>query len=276
MSLEQKIEALFDSGTPERNDENLALLAEFRDGLNKGEIRVAEPADGKWVIHLWVKKGIFLHSAIGELTDVTPNGEGHNFELDTLPLKRFTAEDGVRVPPGGTVVRDGVFVGPGVTCMPPVFINIGAYIGAATTIDSHVMVGLCAQVGERVQIGSGTQIGGYIHPPERLPTVIGNDVLIGGNCGVYDGVHLQDGVMLSAGTILTGQSRVFDPAKQKYYCAVDDQPLVIPPMAIVVMGARPMVSEEAVKAALCVQVPIVAGYRDDPNLSDDLIKNLTE
>ena len=278
MSLEETIDALFDSGAPERTDENLALLAEFRQLLNKGEIRVAEPKpeDDTWIIHLWVKKGILLHSALGKLTDATPDGSGRHFELDTLPQRKFSAEDNVRVPPGGSFIRDGAYLGPGVICMPPVFVNLGAYVGAGTTLDSHVMVGLCAQIGERVQIGSGTQIGGYIDPPDRLPTVIGDEVVIGGNCGVYDGVHLQDGVMLAAGVILTAQSRIFDPAKEKYYCARKNQPLIVPPMAIIVMGARPMTSESAAKAALCVQVPIVAGYRDDPDLKDDLLRNLTE
>jgi 2,3,4,5-tetrahydropyridine-2-carboxylate N-succinyltransferase len=270
MNLEVRINALFDSGLHERTPAKLELLSEFRAALNRGWIRVAEPREDHWVVHPWVKKGIALHLALGLLQPTSSNGLGSCFELDTLPPRTFSADDAVRIPPGGSSIRDGCYLGPGVACMPPVFVNLGAWIGAEAMLDSHVMVGICAQIGRRARISSGTQIGGFLHPLDRLPTIISDDAVIGGNCGVYDGVVVGAGAILAAGTVVTAQSRIYDPIRRQEYRAAADSPLVIPPLAIVVPGARTTLRDPA----LMVQVPIIAGYRDDPALSEDLLQGL--
>lgn len=271
MTLEQRIEALFTSGPPQRTPENLALLAEFRAALNRGEIRVAEPDGERWRVHLWVRKGILLHVPLGVLQDSSADGKGASFELDTFPTRTFRVEDRVRLPPGGSWIRDGAYLAPGVACMPPVVVNMGAFVGPRTSLDSHVMIGLCAQLGERVQVSSGTQIGGLIAPLDRLPNVIADDVIIGGNCGIYDGVQVGKGAVLGAGTILTGQSRVYDLKNQQIYRHMPQQPLTIPPRAVVLLGAQPVVRGPAANSGLMIQVPVIVGYRDDPQLPKDVL-----
>jgi len=271
VTLEQRIEALFASSPPQRTPENLALLAEFRAALNRGEIRVAEPESERWRVHIWVRKGILLHIPLGVLQDFSADRKGASFELDTLPTRAFRVEDRVRLPPGGSWIRDGAYLAPGVTCMPPVVVNMGAFVGPRTSLDSHVMVGLCAQLGERVQVSSGTQIGGVIAPLDRLPNVIGDDVIIGGNCGIYDGVQVGQGAVLGAGTILTGQSRVYDLKNQQIYRHTSQQPLTIPPGAVIVPGAQPVVRGPAANSGLMIQVPVIVGYRDDPQLPKDVL-----
>lgn len=271
MSLEDRITALLATGRPQRTPETLALLAEFRAALNRGEIRVAEPDGERWRVNVWVRKGIFLHIPLGVLQDTSSNRSGGSFELDTFPTRTFRVEDKVRLPPGGSWIRDGAYLAPGVTAMPPVVVNMGAYVGRQSSLDSHVMIGLCAQIGERVQISSGSQIGGLIAPLDRLPNIIGDEVVIGGNCGIYDGVQVGRGAMLAAGTILNGQSRVYDLKRQQIYRRTPEQSLAIPPQAVVVPGAQPVVRGSAGGSGLMIQVPVIVGYRDDPDLPKDVL-----
>lgn len=271
MTLEERIAALFASGRPERTPENFALLAEFRAALNRGEIRVAEPEGERWRVHLWVRQAILLHVVLGVLQDTSSDGKGVSFELDTLPTRTFRVEDQVRLPPGGSWIRDGAYLAPGVICMPPVVVNMGVFVGRQTSLDSHVMIGLCAQIGEQVQISSGTQIGGVITPLNRLPNIIGDGVVIGGNCGIYDGIQVGPGAVIAAGTILTGQSRVYDLKHQRIYRSTPQQPLAIPPRAVVVPGAQPVVRGPAANSGLMIQVPVIVGYRDDPDLPKDVL-----
>ncbi len=273
-SLEDRINALFASGKPERTQESLSLLQEFRGALNRGQIRVAEPRGEQWLVNAWVKKGILLHLALGVLQDVTNGGAGSNFELDTFPSRRFGADEQVRIPPGGSSIRDGVHLGRGVACMPPVFVNIGVFVDDESVLDSHVSVGACTQIGKRVHIGPSTQIGGLLNPSDRIPTIIEDDVMIGGNCGLYDGVCVGKGAVLAAGLVLSGHSRVYDPGKKKLYVQTPTQPLSIPPMAIVVPGSRPVTSGSGAAGGFMVDIGLVAGYRDDPKTSEDLLANL--
>jgi 2,3,4,5-tetrahydropyridine-2-carboxylate N-succinyltransferase len=276
MTLERRISALAEQESPERSPENLELLAELRAALNCGEIRVAEPMDSGWRINVWVKHGLLLHLVLGELRDPSCDGDGRNFEFDTFPGRRFTPAEQVRVSPGARV-RDGCYLGPNVGCLPHSFVNMGAYIGRETAIDAGVNIGLCAQIGERVVLHSGSQVGGFLNPLSRLPTVLGNDVVLGGNCGVFDGVMVSTGAVLSAGTVLHSQSRVYDVTKRHYHKAVGDQPLVIPPNAVVMPGARALSKGPAANCGLMLQVAVIIGYRsDDPGARDDAIDQLLE
>jgi 2,3,4,5-tetrahydropyridine-2,6-dicarboxylate N-succinyltransferase len=263
-TLEARINALATAELPERSQENLALLSEFRAALNRGEIRVAEPVGDQWRTNVWVKKGILLHLAIGSgIQDGSP--------APVFPAQQFGAGH-VRIPVGGVLVRDGAFVGPGATCMPGVFVDVGAYIGAGSMLDCYVTVGLCAQIGERTSISSGTHIGGFLGPPaERLPTILCDEVIVGGNCGIYGGVYVGRGAVLAAGTILTGQSRVYDAIKKQYTKSHQGQPLAIPANAIVAPGARAITKGPAAGMGLMLQLPVIVGYRDQPGIGEDFL-----
>lgn len=261
------IDAAFDAQDYERTDERLTMLARFREALNQGVIRAAEPAGGYWHVHAWVKKGVFLHRALGVLTSVA-NG---CFEMDTFPLRNTQQADLVRTVSTATVIRDGVYLAPGVSCIPPAFVNIGAWIGRDSVLDSHALVGACAQIGERVQIGAAAQIGGHIEPVDVLPVIIGDDVVMGGQCGVYDGAVIGAGAVLAAGTMLTAQTRVYDGIRKQIYEASAHRPLVIPPMAILMPGARQLSKGKYAGSGLLLHVPVVVGYRDDPSLPASLL-----
>jgi 2,3,4,5-tetrahydropyridine-2-carboxylate N-succinyltransferase len=261
------IEDTFEREDYESSDDGLAMLAAFRQKLNDGRIRAAEPVKGHWRACAWVKKGVYLHRSLGTLMPA----EAGCFELDTLPRRTVSRIEDVRVPSTATVIRDGVYLAGGVSCMPPSFVNIGAWIGRDTVLDSHVLVGACAQIGEHVRIGCGAQVGGHIQPVESLPVIIGDDVVVGGQCGIYDGATIGDGAILCAGTMLTAQTRVYDAVRKQIYTALADRPLVIPPMAIVMPGARQLSKGRCKGSGLLVHVPVIIGYRDETSLSGSLL-----
>jgi 2,3,4,5-tetrahydropyridine-2,6-dicarboxylate N-succinyltransferase len=268
MTLEQRIEQLSQQQIPNRSDETLTLLQEFRAALNRGQIRVADRIEEQWKINLWVKKGLLLHLWLGLLSEVGGSTPLKSFDLDTLPLRQLTVEDKIRILPGGSYIRDGSYLAEGVTCMSPVFVNIGVYVGANTVLDSHVMVGACTQIGEGVHVGPGTQISGVINPLEYLPSIIGNDVIIGGNCGLHDGVCIGDAAVLAPGTVLSGFTRLYDSVRKLEYKRVGSQPLVVPPKAIVASGAR-FVADCAATSVLPID-GIVIGYRDQGDLEKQI------
>jgi 2,3,4,5-tetrahydropyridine-2,6-dicarboxylate N-succinyltransferase len=273
MTIEERIRNLCDAEKPARSNEASELLAEFRYELNVGNIRVAEPFGEHWKVNLWVKRGLLLHLTLGLLQDVSPQGDGSSFDLDTFPSRKFSRDEGVRVPLGCRI-RDGSYLARGVTCMPPVFVNMGVHIDTGTVLDSHVMIGLCSQIGARVHVGPGTQIGGVISPIQALPTIIGDDAVIGGNCGLYDGVVVGRGAVLAPGLTLSGQSRVYDIPKSVVYARSANQPLIIPAYAIVVPGACRLRTGPRVDAGLTVQVAVIAGYKDDPQTGSNLMERL--
>ena len=195
-------------------EEARAAFAELRAALSRGEARAAEPDAASptgWRVNVWVKQGILLGFRHGALADASvDHGRWPFFDKDTLPLKRLAIEDGVRVVPGGSTVRDGAFLGQGVIAMPPMYVNIGAYVGEGSMIDSHALVGSCAQVGRRVHVSAGAQIGGVLEPVGALPVVVEDDVLVGGNTGIYEGAVVKTRAVIGAGTVLTGSTPVYD------------------------------------------------------------------
>jgi len=236
----------------------------FRDALTRGEIRAAERKNDRWEVNVWVKQGILLGFRLGALAQMG-NGECLSFvDKDTFPARKFTPANGVRVVPGGSSVRTGAYVAPSVICMPPMYINVGAYVDEATMIDSHALVGSCAQIGKRVHVSAAAQIGGVLEPVNAVPVIIEDDALIGGNCGVYEGTLVRAHAVLGAGTILTRSTPLFDTVKDTIYRADGpDGCLVVPEGAVVVPGSRAITRGKAQEWGLSVYAPIIVKYRDE-------------
>jgi 2,3,4,5-tetrahydropyridine-2-carboxylate N-succinyltransferase len=238
-----------------------SAVDELLDALERGEVRAASCVGAEWRAVAWVKRGILLGFRIGKLTE---SGETLRFvDKDTYPPRRFRAADNVRIVPGGSSVRRGAFVAAGVVCMPPMYINVGAHVGTGTMIDSHALVGSCAQIGERVHVSAAAQIGGVLEPVNAAPVVIEDDVLIGGNCGVYEGTIVRRGAVIAAGAVLTRGTPVFDLVRETVYRASPERPLEIPENAVVVPGARAIASGWGADQHLSLQAPIIVKYRDE-------------
>jgi 2,3,4,5-tetrahydropyridine-2-carboxylate N-succinyltransferase len=262
--LREEIEQLFELPVDAARATGRSAFQEFKHLLNEGTIRAAEVVDGRWTVNTWVKKGILLGFRIGEISDYSINDQFRFFDKDTYPLK---ALDGiaakVRVVPGGTSIRDGAYVGPNVIFMPPAFVNAGAYIGEGTMIDSHALVGSCAQVGRRVHLSAGTQIGGVLEPPGALPVIIEDEVLVGGNCGIYEGAIVKRRAVIGAGVILTSSTPVYDLVREAIYKPSASEPLTIPEGAVVIPGSRPARGGFASAHQLSIATPLIVKYRDE-------------
>jgi len=264
--LPSQIERLFDEPPVQYTEEHFRLFREFKDALNRGEIRAAEPDPSSktgWRANAWVKKGILLGFRMGTIEDMSLDGKRQRFfDKSTYPVRTINADDGVRIVPGGSSIRDGSFVGRGVICMPPMFINAGAYVGEGTMIDSHALVGSCAQVGRNCHVSAGAQIGGVLEPVGALPVVLEDEVLVGGNCGVYEGTVVKRRAVLGTGTILNRSIPVYDLVRDAVYTATDSDPLVIPEQAIVVPGSRAVSHAAGAKWGLSLQAAVIVKYRD--------------
>jgi 2,3,4,5-tetrahydropyridine-2,6-dicarboxylate N-succinyltransferase len=271
--LQNKIEHLFDSKPASYSEADFSLFSEFKNALNSGRVRAAEPDASSptgWRVNAWVKKGILLGFRIGGLVDMSsyhtrqPFNHARTpfFDKSTYPLKEFTVESGVRIVPGGSSIRDGCYISKGVTCMPPMYINVGAWVDEGTMVDSHALVGSCAQVGKNCHISAASQIGGVLEPVGALPVIIEDDVLIGGNCGVYEGTVIRKRVVLGSGTILNRSTPVYDLVRNTVYRATDDTPLVIPEEAVVVAGARHVTSGPGKDWGISLYTPVIVKYRD--------------
>src|SRR6184192_3977972 len=230
MSLRKQIETLAAREAGNYSDADFALFNEFKAALNRGEIRAAErDADGKWQTNAWVKRGILLGFRMGSIVEMTPPGAPLQFlDKDTYPTRRFSPDDRVRIVPGGSSIRDAVYIAPGVVCMPPMFVNAGAYVDEGTMIDSHALVGSCAQIGKRVHLSAASQIGGVLEPTGAMTVIIEDDVIVGGNCGVYEGTIVRELAVLASGTIITGSTPVFDLVREHVYRRTEGAPLEIP------------------------------------------------
>jgi len=263
MSLQTEIEQLFekDAAACDRSSA-LKVFNEFKFFLNRGEIRAAEQVNGTWRTNHWVKKGILLGFRLGELVDVSINNQFRYFDKNTYPLKQLSVSDGVREVPGGSAIRDGAFVARGVVCMPPMYINVGAYVDENTLVDSHALVGSCAQIGKRVHLSAGAQIGGVLEPVGALPVIIEDDVLVGGNCGIYEGTIVRRGAVIGAGVVITSATPVYDVVKHTVYRRQGDAPMNIPENAVVVPGSRPLAQEWAQQQQLSLSTPVIVKYKD--------------
>jgi len=264
--LETSIQQLAASGSGADRDAVRAAFAELRAALSAGTVRAAEPdslSPVGWRVNTWVKQGILLGFKFGDIVDASmDHGKLPFYDKDTLPLKKPGLSAGVRIVPGGSAVRDGAYIAPGVICMPPMYINIGAYVGEQSLIDSHALVGSCAQVGARVHISAAAQIGGMIEPVGALPVIIEDDVLVGGNTGIYEGAIIKSRAVIAAGTVLTGSTPVYDLVRGEVIKPTADHPLVIPAGAVVVPGARSVSVGAGKDWGLSLATPVIVKYRD--------------
>ncbi|HEX3274007.1 MAG TPA: 2,3,4,5-tetrahydropyridine-2,6-dicarboxylate N-succinyltransferase [Gemmatimonadales bacterium] len=263
-SLEARLARFTGSVDPADEAAARAAFVELKAGLNTGAIRAAERGpDGVWRANAWVKAGILLGFRLGRIEPAASGGPFPFYDKDTFPLRRLSAADGLRIVPGGSAIRDGCYVGPGVICMPPMYINVGAYVGEGTMVDSHALVGSCAQIGRRVHLSAAAQIGGVLEPAGALPVIIEDEVLVGGNCGVYEGTVVRERAVLAPGTLLTGGTVVFDLVHDRAYRREGDRPLEIPAGAVVVPGTRPVRRGPGAAAGIALYAPVIVKYRDD-------------
>ena len=234
--------------------------------LERGEVRAAERGDdGVWRAVAWVKQGILLGFRVGHVVDMSLGGKSsfRFFDKHLYPAQAIQQSQGVRIVPGGSTVRRGAFLAKGVVCMPPMYVNVGAYVGEGTMVDSHALIGSCAQIGARVHVSAAAQIGGVLEPVNAAPVVIEDDVLVGGNCGVYEGTIVRERAVLAAGVVLTRGTPVFDLVNERVYKAAADRPLDIPRAAVVVPGARAVANGWGRSQGLSLQAPVIVKYRDE-------------
>jgi 2,3,4,5-tetrahydropyridine-2-carboxylate N-succinyltransferase len=271
--LEETIEQYFAAGQAAVGDPAaMAAFLALRTAIESGEVRAASPDSGTttgWRVNAWVKRGILLGFRLGALEEMPagaaslPGGALAFVDKHTYPVRRFGAGDGVRLVPGGSSVRGGAYIARGVVCMPPMYVNAGAYVDEGTMVDSHALVGSCAQIGKRVHLSAAAQIGGVLEPVNASPVVIEDDVLVGGNCGVYEGTIVCRGAVLAAGTILTRGTPVFDVVRGEVLRASDEMPLMIPEKAVVVPGARTVNKGKGQEWGLSLYAAVIVKYRDD-------------
>jgi 2,3,4,5-tetrahydropyridine-2-carboxylate N-succinyltransferase len=260
-SLQSSIERLAAQGEVEHDPEARRTFLEFRDQLTKGKIRAAEKRDDRWLVNAWVKQGILLGFRLGELAEMPA---GLSFvDKDTFPARQFTTADRVRIVPGGSSVRVGAYVAASVICMPPMFVNVGAYVDEGTMIDSHALVGSCAQIGKRVHLSAAAQVGGVLEPINAAPVIIEDDVLVGGNCGIFEGTLVRARAVLGAGTILTRSTPLYDLVRSEVYRATAHMPLEVPENAVVVPGSRAVKKGAGAGWNLSLYTPVIVKYRDE-------------
>jgi 2,3,4,5-tetrahydropyridine-2,6-dicarboxylate N-succinyltransferase len=262
--LRAAIERYADGVAGGEDKQALKAFRALKAALNAGTVRAAERgADGTWRVNRWVKSGILLGFRLGRVAPAATGGAFPFFDKDTYPLREFEGEHGVRIVPGGSAIRDGCYVAPGVVCMPPMYINVGAYVDEGTMVDSHALVGSCAQIGRRVHLSAAAQIGGVLEPAGALPVIIEDEVLVGGNAGVYEGTIVRERAVLAPGTILTGGTSVFDLVHDRVYRRDGNRPLEIPAGAVVVPGSRPVKTGPGSAAGIALYAPVIVKYRDE-------------
>ena len=261
------ITALFEQGSGAPRDAARDAFVRLRTELAAGRVRAAEPDPASptgWRVNVWVKQGILLGFRFGDNVDMgVGKGRWPFFDKDTMPLKAFDAAAGVRIVPGGSSVREGAYLGSGVICMPPMYINIGAYVGEGTLVDSHALVGSCAQIGRKVHLSAAAQVGGVIEPVGAMPVIIEDDVLVGGNCGIYEGAIVRRRAVLASGTIITGSTPLYDLPNSRIIKPEPGQPLVVPEGAVVVPGARAVTVGAGKEWGLSLATPVIVKYRDE-------------
>jgi len=265
--MRAEIAALFEEKPASYNGEHFALFARFKQALNEGRIRAAEPDPAQpsgWRVNSWVKQGILLGFRMGAIVDMSLDPSKQPFfDKATYPVRRVAADSGVRIVPGGSSIRDGCFLGKGVTCMPPMYINAGAWVGDGTMIDSHALVGSCAQVGANCHVSAAAQLGGVLEPVGAMPVIIEDEVLVGGNCGVYEGTIVKRRAVLGSGVILNRSTPLYDVVREKVYTAGDTEPLIVPEGAVVVAGSRAVARGPGKEWGLSLYTPVIVKYRDE-------------
>ena len=278
--VKSQVEALFGEAKASYTNDDFEIFHRFIAALNAGEIRSAEPDAAShtgWRVNAWVKQGILLGFRMGTIVDMSLDASKQPFfDKSTYPVKRFSVSNAVRIVPGGSSVRTGAYVGKSVVCMPPMYINVGAYVDEGTTVDSHALIGSCAQVGKKCHISAGVQIGGVLEPVGALPVIVEDEVLAGGQSGIYEGVIVKRRAVLGTGTLLNASTPVYDIVRDQILTATDSSPLIIPEGAVVVPGSRAITKPSAQKWGLGIYTPVIVKYRDEKTDSriqlEDLIR----
>ena len=264
MPLREQIESISQRQNNQFTSDDRAVFEELKRALNRGEVRAAEKtASGTWEVNSWVKQGILLGFRMGHLVDHSSGSGLTFFDKDTYPIRPTSIDENIRIVPGGSSIRDGAYIAPSVVCMPPMYVNAGAYVDEGTMIDSHALVGSCAQIGKRVHISAAAQIGGVLEPVGAVPVIIEDDVLVGGNCGVYEGTIVRKRAVLATGTTLTGSTPVYDLVRNQIYQRKPDSPLEIPAGAVVVPGSRAIQTEPGRSWGLSLYAAVIVKYRDE-------------
>jgi 2,3,4,5-tetrahydropyridine-2-carboxylate N-succinyltransferase len=265
--MQNEIAALFDNPPESYTPDHFALFACFKDALNQGAARAAEPDASTptgWRVNPWVKQGILLGFRMGVIVDMSVNASKQPyFDKSTYPVRQLDASSGVRIVPGGSSIRDGCYLGRGVTCMPPMYINVGAWVGPGTMVDSHALVGSCAQVGEACHISAAAQIGGVLEPIGAMPVIVEDGVLVGGNCGIYEGTIVRKRAVLGSGVILNRSTPVYDLVRGEIYSATDETPLIVPEDAVVIAGSRAVTRGKGQEWGISLYTPVIVKYRDE-------------
>ncbi len=267
MTLAETIASLFAQGAQANKSEAREAFFALQRLLSAGEVRAAEPdaaAPSGWRVNTWVKQGILLGFRFGDTIDVSADhGRWPFYDKDTMALKKPGVDAGVRIVPGGSTIREGAFVDRTVVCMPPMYVNIGAYIGEGSLVDSHALVGSCAQIGKRVHLSAAAQIGGVIEPIGAMPVIVEDDVLVGGNTGIYEGAVIKQRAVIAAGVVITGSTPVYDLPRGEVIRPAEGQPLVVPEGAVVVPGSRAVSAGKGPEWGLSLATPVIVKYRDD-------------
>ncbi len=264
MKLQELIINLYENPSNFNSEDFNFISKELIRGLNSGKIRSAEKNENDiWIVNDWVKKGILLLFKYGNLVEYSINKNFNFFDKHTLPTHNFQLEDNIRIVPGGSSIRTGSYIAPGVICMPPMYINIGAYVDEGTMIDSHALVGTCAQIGKRVHLSAASQIGGVLEPPNARPVIVEDDVMIGGNCGVYEGTLIRKRAVLGSGVVITSSTKIFDLVQERIIKAEAGNPIEIPEGAVVIPGTRKINTPFAAQYGLSISSPIIIKYRDE-------------
>ncbi len=277
-ALRESIEALYEQKPAAYSESDTQLFFRFRQMLNEGMVRAAEPDASQlsgWRVNSWVKKGILLGFRMGSIVEMPGDGSPLQFfDKSTYPLKTFSLNDAVRIVPGGSSARDGCYVGRGVTCMPPMFINVGAYVDDGVMVDSHALIGSCAQIGRNCHISAASQIGGVLEPVGALPVIVEAEVLVGGNCGVYEGTVVKRRAVLGSGTILNRSTPLYDLVRGIVHRSTDDMPLIVPEEAVVVAGSRSVSSGHGKDWGISLYTPVIVKYRDAGTDAKVLLEDL--
>lgn len=275
LELQKKIEIEYNRKSPTSRTEK--LVGHFLELLDRGEIRAAEidsTTKSGWRVNPWVKQGILLAFRIGRITEMRLGENNVFFDKHNLPTKSLKINSGVRIVPGGSSIRRGAFVASGVVIMPPAYVNIGAYVDSDTMLDSHTLVGSCAQVGRRVHLSAGAQIGGVLEPVGAMPVIIEDEVMIGGNSGIYEGTVIKRHAVIGAGCILTGSTPVYDLVRKEVYRKEKDTPLIIPEGAVVVPGSRRTSNSFAKLNGISLYTPVIVKYRDERTDAATVLESL--
>jgi 2,3,4,5-tetrahydropyridine-2-carboxylate N-succinyltransferase len=254
-------------------NEELQRFQQVMADLENGKIRVAEKVNGEWKVNSWIKEVILSGFRLGKLTDMT-SGSFPFFDKDTVPVRSFSAENGVRIVPGGSAIRTGAYLAPSVIVMPPSYVNIGAYVDSDTMIDSHALVGSCAQVGKHVHLSAASQLGGVLEPVGALPVIIEDNVFIGGNCGIYEGTIVKENAVIGTGVIINASTALFDATTGEYIRANENGQIIVPEGAVVVAGSRPITNGPGAEKGVHLYTPVIVKYRDAKTSASVVLEDL--